>query len=100
MNVHLYTGPTQPATDYADLCGGVEVRGGWGAAELIACDCCRNMWHAGRCVVQCYYDGLRVWCAPGFGCKDPVTIAAKRERERANRSAGQKRRYSRAKQST
>ena len=44
-------------------------------------------------VVQCYYDGMDIWCAPGHGCKNPQVIANKRRKEHMNRSRGQQRRY-------
>ena len=86
---HIYTANTQPATGWIDQCGEVEIRGGFDAGEMIRCGCCGKKRPAEDCVVQCYYDGMSVWCAHGKGCKDPLVIAAKKAREFCNRKAGQ-----------
>jgi len=92
---HIYTAGAQPATGWIDRCDEVEIRGGFGVGEMIWCDCCGQKHPAEDCVVQCYYDGLSVWCAPGKGCKDPVEIARKWLIEHNNRSLAQKARRQR-----
>lgn len=95
--LHIYTAPMQPATDYEDGHGEMRWRGGWKPEEMIRCECCGKKRPAKHCVVQCYYDGLRLWCAPGHGCKDPQAIATKRRREHMNRSRAQQARRAREK---
>ncbi|MCR4319730.1 MAG: hypothetical protein NUV74_05265 [Candidatus Brocadiaceae bacterium] len=93
--LHIYTANMQPATDYLDWCGEVEFRGGFEPEKRIYTDCCGKKRKAKDCVVQCYYDGLGVWCAEGRGCKNPQTIAAKRWREHMKRSHAQQARRAR-----
>lgn len=95
MNVHIYTAAHQPATCWTDNNGSEPMTFEWPAGRLLWCHCCNKRHRASNCVVQAYYDGLSVWCAPGKGCKDPSVIAAKYRREFRNRSAGQKRRWNR-----
>lgn len=90
---HIYTAQMQPATNFIDRCSEVEIVGGFEPNLMIFTDCCNKKRPAKDCVVQCYYDGFRVWCAPEKGCKDPQWIAEKKAREFANRSAGQKKRW-------
>ena len=92
-NVHIYTAGMQPATSYVDNCGDIEIKGGFTPNKLIYTRCCNKKRMAKDCVVQCYYDGMSVWCAPGCGCKSEFEIEAKRKKEFDNRSAGQKKRY-------
>jgi len=92
---HIYTAALQPATGWIDRCGETELRGGFGVGEMIWCDCCRQKRVAEDCVVQCYYDGLSVWCADGNGCKSPDEIERKRAAEFANRSVAQRARRNR-----
>ena len=92
---HIYTTPPQPATHYTNDTFDPPIIGGFDADTLIYTDCCGTARAAADCTVQCYYDGLRVWCADGRGCKDPVFIAEKRARVFANRSAGQQARRAR-----
>ena len=84
----------QPATKFVDLCGESEIHGGFEPYKLIYTNCCDKPRYAKDCIVQCYYDGLSIWCAQNKGCKDPLVIAERKAREFANRSAGQKRRWS------
>ena len=93
--LHIYTAKKQPATDYLDQCGEVEFRGGWKPEEMIRAQCCWKKRPAKNCVVQCFYDGLYVWCAEGYGCKHPQAIATKRRREHMNRSLAQQARRAR-----
>ena len=93
--LHIYTAKKQPATDYLDQCGEVEFRGGWKPEEMIRAQCCWKKRQAKNCVVQCFYDGLYVWCAEGHGCKHQQTMAAKRRREHMNRSRAQQARRAR-----
>lgn len=53
-----------------------------------------------RAVVQCVYDGLRMWCAPGRGCKNPTALEAARRRVFRNRSKAQKRRWAAVRSNT
>lgn len=90
---HIFTTHMQHATNYTDRCGEVDIVGGFEPDALIYADCCGEKRPASDCVVQCYYDGMAVWCAPEKGCKDPQVIAEKRAREFVNRSAAQKKRW-------
>jgi hypothetical protein len=91
--MHIYTPKMQPATSFVDECGAFQVHSGFDPDELIYCRCCNKKHPAKDCVVQCYYDGMSIWCAPGKGCKDLRVIAVKKAKEFSNRSAGQKRRW-------
>ena len=91
--IHIYTETMQPATNFIDRCGEVEFSGGFDPEKRIYTHCCGEKSPAKDCVVQCYYDGLRCWCAPGKGCKDPKVIEEKIAKEFRNRSAGQKARW-------
>lgn len=94
---HIYTAKTQPATAWVDRCGEVEFRGGWEHGRLLRCQCCWKKRRADRCVVQCFYDGIYIWCAEGHGCKHPQVVARKRRREHMNRSLAQQARRLREK---
>lgn len=91
--LHIYTANGQPATNYIDRCGEVEFNSGFKPEAKTYTECCGKKRLAKNCVVQCYYDGLRVWCAEGHGCKNPQTIALKRRKEHMNRSRGQQKRW-------
>ncbi|MGL4557084.1 MAG: hypothetical protein ACRCV5_06255 [Afipia sp.] len=94
--LHICTEVFQPATDWTDTHSGEPMRMGFEPEKLIYTDCCGKQRRAKDCVVQCYYDGLSIWCAPEKGCKDPLVIAKKKAQEFANRSAGQKARWAKA----
>ena len=94
--VHIYTAPLQPATGWIDTHSGEPRQMGFEPEQLIYPDCCNRKRPAKDCVVQSYYDHLAAWCAEGKGCKDPQVIAAKEARKFANRSAGQKARWAKA----
>ena len=94
--IRIYTAPLQPATDYTDDCGSVEMRCGYAPETLLYTGCCGHRHPAKDCVVQCFYDGLRIWCADGKGCKDPMAIAERKARAFRNRSAGQRARWASA----
>jgi len=94
--LHIYTETMQPATGWTDMHSGEPMHMGFEPEKLIYTDCCGKQRPAKDCVVQCYYDGLIVWCALDKGCKDPLVIAEKKAREFANRSAGQKARWTKA----
>jgi len=96
--LHIYTESMQPATGWTDVHSAEPMQMGFEPDELIYTDCCRQKRQAKDCVVQSYYDGLRIWCAPEKGCKDPQLIAAKKAKEFANRSAGQKSRRAKLKE--
>lgn len=93
-DVHIYTTNKQPATDYIDQCGEVDFRGGFAPEKRIYTDCCGKKRKAKYCIVQCYYDGLNVWCADGRGCKNPLVIARKRWLVHMRRSRAQQARRS------
>jgi len=89
MILHLYTVAHQPATAYVVQYIGGEVHTGFRPGQWIWCLCCGKKRRAKNCVVQCYYDGMNIWCAPGYGCKHPQEIARKRRKEHMNRSRAQ-----------
>ena len=93
--LHIFTANFQPATGWIDNCGEVELRGGFAPTDKIYTDCCSKKRLASKCIVQCFYDGLRVWCAPECGCKNPNVIAKKRRAEHMNRSRAQQARRQR-----
>ena len=97
--LHIYSAKMQPATAYLDQCGEVEIRGGWKPDEMIRSECCGKLRPAKNCAVQCYYDGMRVWCADGHGCKHQQAIARKRRQEHMARSRAQQARRAREKAS-
>ena len=90
---HIHTEKMQPATGWIDTHSGVPMQMGYPPETLIYAHCCGKQRQAKDCVVQCYYDGLSVWCAQEKGCKDPQAIAARKTLEFANRSAAQKARW-------
>lgn len=94
--LHIYTTKMQPATGWTDWNGDEPVAMGFEPDRLIYTECCHKQRKAEDCVVQCYYDGLRVWCAPDRGCQDPQFIAEKKARAFRNRSEGQKKRWRQA----
>lgn len=67
--------------------------------EPLFVSCCHTMRPASVCVIKRHRYGAIIWCAPGHGCQDPQVVAAKRARVFANRSAGQKARWARQKNS-
>jgi hypothetical protein len=91
--LHIYTASFQPATCWTDNCGTEPFTVHWSAYQLLVCRCCYQRHRAENCVVQCFYDGLNIWCAPGKGCQSKALIASKQRREFRNRSRGQKRRW-------
>ena len=91
--MHIYTETMQPATGWTDAHSGEQMQMGFEPEQLIYADCCGKQRPAKYCVVQCYYDGLYIWCSPEHGCKDPQVIAEKKTREFRNRSVGQKARW-------
>jgi hypothetical protein len=91
--LHIYTESMQPATGWTDTHSAEPMRMGFEPDKLIVTDCCFEKRPAKDCMVQSYYDGLRIWCAPEKGFKDPQLIAANKAKEFANRSAGQKARW-------
>lgn len=92
---HIYTEGMQPATGWTDMHSSEPMQMGFDPETLVYTDCCGKQQTAKNCLVQCYYDGLSIWCAPGEGCKDPLVIAEKKAQEFANRSTGQKARWRR-----
>ena len=93
---HIYTETMQPATGWTDTYSSEPMQMGFEPEEMIYTNCCNMQRPAKDCVVQCYYDGLSIWCAPDKGCHDPKVIAERKAREFANRSAGQKARWAKA----
>jgi hypothetical protein len=94
--LHIYTTEMQPATGWTDTHSAEPMRIGFEPERLIYTDCCGKQRPAKDCTVQCYYDGLTIWCAPDKGCKDPQVVADRKAREFARRSAGQKARWEKA----
>jgi len=92
---HIFTTNKQPATSFTDNCGSTPLTGGWKPSVMLWTDCCDKKRKAGSCEVQCFYDGLRVWCADGKGCKNPHMIAKKRRAQHMNRSVAQQARRAR-----
>lgn len=93
MNLHIYAAAMQPLTSYADSSFDPPMLFTTPAGRLVYCECCGKRRFARDVVVQCFYDGHRLWCAPGRGCKNPKLIDAKHRCEFRNRSRGQKRRW-------
>lgn len=91
--LHIFTETLQPATGWTDWHSGEAIQMRYEPEELVYTCCCGERRPAKDCLVQSYYDGRRVWCAPGKGCKDPEVVAAKKAHIFANRSAGQKARW-------
>ena len=98
--MHIYTETMQPATGWTDTHSGEPMLMGFDPEKLIYAHCCGKQRPAKDCVVQSYYDSLSIWCAPEKGCKDQQVIEAKKKREFANRSAGQKARRAKASNAT
>ena len=96
MSLHIYTKIMQPATAWVDNNSSKPIHGGFEPDVLIYTDCCNKKRPAKDCVVQTYYDGIMIWCDHDKGCKDPATIAAKKAKEFANRSAAQKKRWAKS----
>ena len=93
MNVHIYTASAQPATDWVDHNSDAPIHGGYAPDAMIYTLCCGKRRRADECVVHCFYDHLHIVCAPDKGCHDPEAVAAKKARQFARRSAGQKARW-------
>ena len=93
MSIHIYTASMQPYTQYTDHTFDPPWECSTPGGRLVYCECCNKRRFARDVVVQCFYDGLRLWCAPGRGCNNPKLIEAKRRREFRNRSKAQKRRW-------
>ena len=91
--VHIYTAKKQLATGWVDTHSGEPIKMGFEPQEILYPLCCQKQRPASDCVVQSYYNGFDVWCAPNKGCKDPLFIAEKKAREFHNRSVAQKKRY-------
>lgn len=64
--IHVYTAPHRPATRYRiEGVGMVQRR----RRTPVWTACCKQRRWAVYCTVQDYYDGPRLWCRPGRGCK-------------------------------
>ena len=66
--VHIYTAPKQPATRWVDSNLDPPRVIEWPAHRLVFAYCCGKRRLAKNCVVQSYYDGVYIWCAPERGC--------------------------------
>ena len=97
MTLHIYTESRQPATCWTDHHMTPPHTVHWPEEKLLWCLCCNQVHAAKNCVVQSYYDDLKVWCAEGKGCKHPKAIAAKAQRVFRNRSVVQMARWRRSK---
>lgn len=93
MTLHVFTEPPQPATFWITDNSPRRATYRWPGNRLLWCGCCNRRRPAKNCIVQSYYDCVRIWCAAGKGCKSTREIGAKHRRAFQNRSAGQKRRY-------
>jgi len=98
MNSHFYSAPLQPATGRVVFDDEGHWFNGWPGNRLLWCGCCRKRRLAKNCVVQSYYDGLYIWCAPEKGCNSEREIKAKRNKEFRNRSRAQRARRRKEKQ--
>ena len=96
MRVHVYTAEMQPATGWIDTHSSEPIQMGYAPEDLVWACCCNKRRPAKDCTVQSFYDGLRIWCAPEKGCKDPLVITEIKAQEFANRSAGQKARWAKS----
>lgn len=96
MTIHICTEAMQPATSWTDTHSEEPMPMSFEPEKMLRTVCCGRQLPAKDCVVQSCYDGLLVWCAPGKGCKDPQVIAEWTALRFANRSAGQKRRWAKA----
>ena len=90
MNLHIYTAKLQPATKWVDNNFNPQRTIELSPSTKLWCHCCKRIRLAKNCVVQCYYDNIYWWCAPGRGCNDPKAIKRKAKREFMNRSRSQK----------
>lgn len=93
MKLHLYAPNLQPYTKYVDATFDPPWECSTPGGRLVYCRCCNKRRFARDVVVQCCYDGHRLWCATGRGCNNPKLIEAERKRKFRNRSRGQKRRW-------
>ena len=67
--LHIFRANAVPLTkSYRDPVLGVRIKGAK-PRSLAYARCCKRRRQARNCVVQYYYDGVYVWCAPGKGCK-------------------------------
>lgn len=72
MAVHVYSAPLQPATRYFDdVMMGKENHFWTELADRhqLYCWNCRVKRWAKYLSVQVFYDSIRFWCKPGYGCK-------------------------------
>lgn len=97
--IHIYCANPQPATDWQDLSGETPLRFQLDPEEQVYTICCNTLKPAKDCIVYCYYDGPRFFCAEGKGCKDLDLIMRKKLKAFQNRSKGQKRRWSKRRES-
>jgi hypothetical protein len=68
-DVHIFTAPLQPATRFVDRTGERPMWFRCKPRRLLRAECCYKDRWAKYVRVQVYWDGIRVWCAPGHGCK-------------------------------
>lgn len=98
MSTHIYTTNMQPATCFTDPHVDPPMKCGFLPEKMLWCHRCRECWHAVGMVVQVYYDHTSIWCAEGYGCRDPERIRMHREAERRNRSDAMKESWRRRKE--
>ena len=100
MSIHIYTAAMQPYTKYVDNTFDPPWECSTPGGRLVYCECCGKRRFARDVVVQCYYDGRRLWCAPERGCNNQRLLESARRREFRNRSNGQKRRWAAVRSNT
>ena len=67
--VHIYTAPSQPATEFMDRTHGDTFTFRLAPRARLYTDCCRVKRQARYVRVQVYADYFYRWCASGHGCK-------------------------------
>ncbi len=67
--IHMYRADLQPATRFVDATDDPPLTITFAERHLIWTDCCHQHRWAKYVEVQCFFDGVRRWCAPGRGCK-------------------------------
>lgn len=69
-DIHIYTVPHQPATNFVDGTGGGKpLRFKFHPRRQIFAWCCRRRRIAVNLSVQVFYDSVNFFCRDGHGCK-------------------------------
>jgi len=69
--VHIFTAPSQPATNFVDRTCDRPIRFRCKSRRLFRTDCCGIRRWAKYVRVQVFYDCIHCFCADGRGCKGP-----------------------------